>query len=207
VTDETEPIARRIREAVAEVHAPPRLHAVVAEHAARHRRARRGQLLALGGGAVGAVAAVVVVLVLVLGGGGGPAMDDAVALALRPPTTHAPAVDPADPGHIEAEVGGVRFPTYETFRPIGARTDQLDGRRAVTVAYRADGGPVTYTIVDGAPLAVPGDARWRTLSGFRVAVLRDDSQRIVTWEQGGRTCIVAGTEADVAALLREARTT
>jgi hypothetical protein len=131
-------------------------------------------------------------------------MDEAVALALRPPTTRAPAVDPADPGHVQAQVGGVRFPTYATFRAVGSRTDELDGRRAVTVTYRASGGPVAYTIVDGAPLAVPGDASWRDVAGFRVAVLRDGTERVITWEQGGRTCIVAGAQDDVAALLREA---
>jgi hypothetical protein len=148
-------------------------------------------------------AAVAVALLLVLGGGA-PRMDEAVALALRPPTTRAPAVDPGDPGHVQAQVGGVRFPTYATFRAVGSRTDELDGRRAVTVTYRASGGPVAYTIVDGAPLAVPGDASWRDVAGFRVAVLRDGTERVITWEQGGRTCIVAGAQDDVAALLREA---
>jgi hypothetical protein len=203
VIDETEPIARRIREAAAEVHAPQRLHAVVAEQTDRHRASRRRRLLATGGGAVGALAAVAVALVLVLGGGG-PAIGDAAALALRPPTTGAPAVDPSDPGHVQAQVGGVRFPTYETWQAIGARTDDLGGRRAVTVAYRAGGGTVGYTIVGGAPLAVPGDAAWREIGGFRVAVLRDRGEQVITWEQGGRTCILAGRPADVAAVLAEA---
>jgi hypothetical protein len=203
VIDETEPIARRIRDAAAEVRAPERLHALIAQETARRRAPRRRRLVTIGAGAVAAAAAAAVVVALVLGGGA-PRMDQAVALALRAPTSGAPAVNPRDPGHIEAQVGGVRFPTYETFRPVGARTDDLDGRRAVTVAYRAAGGTVAYTIVDGAPLEVPDGTSWRDVGGFHVAVLRDGAERVITWEQGGRTCIVAGRRADVAALLREA---
>jgi hypothetical protein len=202
MTEETDPIARHIREVTEGVRAPKRLHARIAEETARRRPARRRRLIAIGGGVAGAVAAAVVALVLVLGSGA-PAMDDAVALALRPPSTGAPAVDPADPGHVEAEVGGVRFPNYEDWRPVGKRTDDLDGRRAVTVAYQSDGGPVSYTIVDGAPLDVPGTATWHEYSsGYRVAVLRDGAERVITWEQGGRTCIIAGDRDDVTALLR-----
>lgn len=201
MSESTEHIARRISDAAASVHAPERLHARVAEEAARRAPVRR-RLVAGGIGAlVGAVAAALV-LVLTLGTAGDPEMDDAVALALRPPTTAAPAVDPYDPDHLQAQVGGVRFPTYEGWRAVGARTDELDGRRAVTVAYRAGGGPVAYTIVGGTPLAVPEHAEWHDYGGNRIAVLRDGAERVITWEQGGRTCIVAGRPADVAALLR-----
>jgi hypothetical protein len=200
----TDHIARHIREAAAAVRAPEQLHAHVAEEVARRRPARRRQTLAVGGALAGGLAAIAVALVLVLSGGG-TSMGDAVALALRPPSTDAPAMDPADPGHLQAQVGGVRFPTYPGWEPTGERTDEIGGRRAVTVAYRsADRGPVSYTIVDGDPLGVPGDARWTTLHGFRVAVLRDDGTRVVTWEQGGRTCILAGGRDDVTALLRDA---
>jgi len=205
MTEDTEHIARRIREAAGSVSAPERLHERVAAQAARGAGVRRRAAVA-GGALAAGVAAVAVVLVLALGSGG-PSMDDAVALALRPPSSGAPAVDPADPGHLQAEVGGVRFPTYPRWKAVGARTDELSGRRAVTVAYRASrGGPVTYTIVDGDPLEVPGGATWRRWGPTRFAVLRDDpAQRVIAWEQGGRTCIVAGTRADVAALLRDAQ--
>jgi hypothetical protein len=160
-------------------------------------------VLALGGGLTTAAAALAVALVLVLGSGG-PSMDDAVALALRPPTAGAPAVDPNDPRRIQAQVGGVWFPNYDAYsgwRAVGSRTDEIGGRRAVTVAYRGSGGPVSYTIVDGAPLEVPSGARSRDYGGLRATVLRDG---VITWQQGGRTCILAGADADVTALLRTA---
>jgi hypothetical protein len=203
MTEDTEQIARRIREATERIRAPDRLHALIAEETARRAPGRRRRILALGGGLAGAVAAAAVALVLVLGGGG-PTMDDAVAFTMRAPTTGAPAVDPADPKHIDAEMGGVRFPNYAHWRVIGARKDDIDGRRALTVAYQGYGAPVSYTIVDGDPLDVPEKADWRELSGYRVAVLRDGRERVITWEQGGRTCILAGKGEDVTALLRAA---
>jgi hypothetical protein len=104
----------------------------------------------------------------------------------------------------------VWFPNYDYegdtgWRPIGSRTDDLDGRRAVTVAYKGAGGPVSYTIVDGAPLEVPKGVPWHEYARFRAAILRDDAgQRVIAWEKGGRTCIIAGKGADVSALLEAA---
>ncbi len=210
MTQDTEHIARRIREAVEGVEAPQRLHAVVAEQTARRAPTRRRRLLGLGGGLVATAAAVVVALVLVLGSGGEPAIGDAVALAQRTPTRDAPAVDPTNPKRVEKEVGGVWFPNYDPegdtgWRPIGSRTDDLDGRRAVTVAYKGAGGPVSYTIVDGAPLEVPKGVPWHEYARFRAAILRDDAgQRVIAWEKGGRTCIIAGKGEDVSALLEAA---
>jgi hypothetical protein len=200
----TEHIARRIRETAESVRAPDRLHASVAEQLALREPPRRRRLAAGLGVLAGAVAAIAVAVVLVLGDGG-PSIDDAVALALRPPATGAPAVDPYDRGHLEAEVGGVAFPNYRTFAAVGSREDEIDGRRAVTVAYRASGRPVTYTIVDGAPLRIPAGTEWHDYGGYRMAVIRSGEERVLAWEQGGRTCIVAGSRDDVAALLRDAR--
>jgi hypothetical protein len=204
VTGDTEHIAQRIREAAATVHAPERLHARVAEEARRRAPARRRRLLATGGALAGAVAAAAAALVLLLGSSGEPAIDEAVALSLRAPAGGAPAADPGDPAHLELAVGGVRFPNYKGWHPAGARTDDLDGRRAVTVAYRAASrGPVSYTIVDGAPLEIPKGVEWHEYrGGYRVAVLRDRGERVIAWEQGGHTCIVAGRRSDVTALLR-----
>jgi hypothetical protein len=201
---DTERIAQRIREAAATVHAPARLHERVAEERRRRAPARRRTLLAAGGALAGAVAAGAAALVLVLGGGAsGPTIDEAVALALRPAAAGAPAVDPGDPGHLELGVGGVEFPNYRGWHPVGARTDDIDGRRAVTVSYRSDdSGPVSYTIVDGAPLKMPDGVKWRDYRGYHVALLRNDGERVVAWEQGGHTCIVAGRGSDVTALLR-----
>ena len=206
--DDTEHIARRIRETAQGVTAPDRLHALVAEQTARRAPARRRRLFGLAGGLAAAAAAVIVALVIVLGSGGGPAIDDAVALAQRTPTSDAPAVDPTNPKRVQEQVGGVWFPNYDGYtgwKPIGSRTDDLDGRRAVTVAYQGAGGPVSYTIVDGAPLEVPKGVPWHDYARFRAAILRDDGgERVIAWEKGGRTCIIAGKGEDVAALLEAA---
>lgn len=206
--DDTEHIARRIRETAQGVTAPDRLHALVAEQTARRAPARRTRLFGLAGGLAAAAAAVIVALVIVLGSGGGPAIDDAVALAQRTPTSDAPAVDPTNPKRVQEQVGGVWFPNYDGYtgwKPIGSRTDDLDGRRAVTVAYQGAGGPVSYTIVDGAPLEVPKGVPWHDYDRFRAAILRDDGgERVIAWEKGGRTCIIAGKGEDVAALLEAA---
>jgi hypothetical protein len=200
---DTEHIARRIGEAAESVGAPDRLHASVAQQLERREPARRRWLAAGAGALVGAAAAVAVAVVIGLGGGA-PSIDDAVALALRPPASGAPAVDPYDREHLEAEVGGVAFPNYRGFEPVGAREDEIGGRRAVTVAYRGSGYPVSYTIVDGAPLEIPAGTEWHDYGGYRMAVLRSGERRVLAWEQGGRTCIVAGSREDVAALLRDA---
>lgn len=206
--DDTEHIARRIRETAQGVTAPDRLHALVAEQTARRAPARRRRLFGLAGGLAAAAAAVIVALVIVLGSGGGPAIDDAVALAQRTPTSDAPAVDPTNPKRVQEQVGGVWFPNYDGYtgwKPIGSRTDDLDGRRAVTVAYQGAGGPVSYTIVDGAPLEVPKGVPWHDYERFRAAILRDDGgERVIAWEKGGRTCIIAGKGEDVTALLEAA---
>ena len=203
MSDDTDAIARLIREAAESVRAPERLHAQVAEQTAR-RAPRRRRMLAIGGGVATAAAAIVVALVLVLGSGGAPPIDHAVALALRPPSTGAPAVDPRDPTRLQEQVGGVSFPSYEGFKgwkPVGARTDAVDGRRAVTVAYRGDGGPVSWTIVDG-QLDVPDGVPWRDYASFRAAILRDDGEKqVLTWRKGDATCILAGRTDDVDALL------
>jgi len=208
VIDDTEHIARRIRETAQGVTAPDRLHALVAEQTARRAPARRRRLFGLAGGLAAAAAAVIVALVIVLGSGGGPAIDDAVALAQRTPTSDAPAVDPTNPKRVQEQVGGVWFPNYDGYtgwKPIGSRTDDLDGRRAVTVAYQGAGGPVSYTIVDGAPLEVPEGVPWHDYDRFRAAILRDDGgERVIAWEKGGRTCIIAGKGEDVTALLEAA---
>jgi hypothetical protein len=201
---DTEHIARRIRETAGSVQAPARLHAQVAQQLERGRRPRRRRVVA-GIGAIAGVAAAIAAAVVVGLGGGAPSIDDAVALALRAPVTGAPAVDPGDREHLRAEVGGVAFPNPRSFRPVGAREDEIGGRRAVTVAYRASGDTVTYTIVDGAPLEIPAGTEWRDYGDYRMAVLRSGGRRVLAWEQGGRTCIVAGRREDVAALLRDAR--
>jgi hypothetical protein len=204
MNEDTEIIARRIREASETVHAPQRLHRTVAAERERRAPSYRRRLLLTGGGLAGTLAAVVVALVLVLSPAGAPSLDEAVALALQTPTAAAPKVDPSDPGLLQTSVGGVSFPTYPHWQATGSRTDEVGGRRAVTVAYRSDGKTVNYTIVDGEPLDVPREARSRSYEGFQFSVVPNADHRVITWEKDGRTCILAGSPGDVTALIHDA---
>jgi hypothetical protein len=158
------------------------------------------------GAATATVAAFLVLgALLLVGEANEPSVADAAPLALRPATAAAPATDPADIRFIEAAVGGVRFPNYAydtTWKTLGARRDELSGRRTMTVVYSTGAGPVGYTIVDGEPLEVPDGARRVTARGRSFVVLRRDGAVAVSWRQGGRTCIVSGRAATEQQLLR-----
>jgi hypothetical protein len=182
------------------------LHAQVAPGRLREEPPRRGRFhVALGGAAVALVAAFAVMGALLLSDETTePTVADAAALALRPATAAPPALDPADTHRIQAEVGGVQFPNYAYDTPwktLGARTDKLSGRDTMTVLYSTRGGPVGYTIVAGEALDVPDGARTVSTRGRSFKVLRRDGALVVTWRQGGRTCIVSGRAATLPQLL------
>ena len=71
--------------------------------------------------------------------------------------------------------------------------------------YRRGSQRVGYTIVDGRPLSVPESAKRVTYEGLDVAVLRRGDARYITWERGGRTCVLATREAGLPGLLELAR--
>lgn len=194
--------AARIRAIAAPVLAPQGLRSAVAADrlAMRPRpRGRRRPLALTGAAAVVAVAVVTLVLASPDAEPGGGSVADAAQLALRSPT--APPPRRAGGDALDLEVGGVAFPDYARaagWRPVGARTDSVAGRRAVTVTYARGARRVGYTIVDGAPLPVPADARRVTYEGVEVAVLGRGATRSIAWTRDGRTCVLAtrGTELE-----------
>ena len=119
-----------------------------------------------------ALAATLAALVVMLGGGG-PAVDDMLAVALRPATA---------PASLERDFEGIRFPTYGKWEATGSRTDEIDGRRVRTVFYERDGRTIAYSIVAGPALS--DDDALRTI--------RAGGTTAVTWTRRGRTCIIAG---------------
>jgi hypothetical protein len=119
-----------------------------------------------------ALAATLAALV-VLVAGSGPAVDDVLAVALRPATA------PATAGE---QFEGVRFPHYEKWRETGTRTDDVGGRTVRTVFYERDGRTIAYSIVSG-PALEEGELRTLRAPGGQAAV---------TWTRHGRTCIIAG---------------
>jgi hypothetical protein len=197
---ESEAVGRRIRALAQEVQAPPSLRARLADAQERQAtswlRRPRIALPALGGTLT---AAAVVVALVVGGSAAGPTVDDAAALALARPTAAAPAaVGVTD---LDARIGGITFPNYAyewpKWKTTGARHDTVGGRAATTVTYSGPKGDVGYTIVDGKPLATPNHARHLTKSGTDYAIYMRNGATVVTWQQDGHTCVLAGRGSDV----------
>jgi ferric-dicitrate binding protein FerR (iron transport regulator) len=196
-------VGRRVQQLAQTVQAPAALRVRLAEeHHAPAPARRRRRWVPVSAGALAAAAAVVLALVLA-GGGGGPAtptVADAAAVALAGPTAAAPAVATGSETQLRAQVGGVTFPNYAYRWPqwtaAGSRRDTLHGRAATTITYRGPQGDVGYTIVDGKPLPEPDGARRVRAGGTTFAVLhRGDGSTVVTWRQGGHTCVLAGRGA------------
>ncbi len=169
---------------------------------ARRRGRRLWRALALP--AATALAVVIAAVVILAGGTAGtPSVPQAAHLALSAATLPAPAVDAANPGVLRLSSDGIPFSNWAGWRPVGARVDTIDGRRMVTVFYRApDGTRVGYTIAARPPLE-QGERR----GGYAVSYTlgRQGSARLVTWIRDGRTCVIAGRWVTYQTLLRLAR--
>lgn len=192
-------IGAAIRASAATVQAPQGLRHRVA--ARRSQRSRTARLAAL------ATAVAVAATTFLLLGGGGPSVQQVAVAALDAPTSPAPAVDPRDPGLMDVRVGGLAFPNYEPrwgWQAVGVRTDEVAGRRAVTVVYRKGTGGVHYTIVEGEPLTPPDGARRMQRDGKSFAAVREDGAQVLSWELEGQTCVLASRTVGTAGLLRMA---
>jgi anti-sigma factor RsiW len=165
--------------AAAALPAPLALRVRVEELKAARARPRRRQTLAAALGLAAALAAFMVLLA-----GRGPAVDDVLAVALRPATA------PAASGE---QFEGIRFPHYDNWRTAGTRTDVIDRRRVRTVFYERDGRTIAYAIVAGPALDDVGALR---------AVRGDGDVAAVTWTRHGRTCVIAGSGVDAEVLAR-----
>lgn len=190
-------IGAAIRDRTADVRAPDELRArVAAQRAGRTRSNRRS--------AAATVAVVLAAIVFVMDGAG-PTVSQVAVAALNPPTGPAPDIDRDDRRFLEVEVGGLRFPSYERpwdWKAVGTRTDEVEGRHAVTVIYRQGDRGVHYTIVDGDPLERPAGARLRKFDGTQFAVTRRGGADVISWELDGRTCVLASQTVDAAGLMR-----
>lgn len=87
-----------------------------------------------------------------------------------------------------------RFPGFQA---VGARTDTIEGRRAITVTYRRNGVELHYALVDGDPLALPGEGD--------VVADRAGALALVAFEVGGQTAVLASEQRDGGALERLVR--
>lgn len=200
--DESEQIGATITATAATVDAPDGLRARIAASRPPSHRARR--VLAAVTVCIGMVIGIAVGLLTIPADSEPPTIAAAASAALRAPTAPSPGAAPTDERTIRARVGAVRFPNYgydSGWTIAGVRRDELAGRRALTVVYRGGGDRIGYTVVDGAPLARPAGARQVSSDGRQFAVLRRDGALVVTWRQGGHTCVLASRSASLRALL------
>jgi hypothetical protein len=199
--DPAEAAGRAIRDAVRDVRAPHPLRAAVAEARLRsgpNAARRRRPFLPVAAGAAAALAAVAIAVVVATGPSGpaAPSLSGAAHAALRPTTASAPPA--RSDGDLPLAVGDVRFPGSRAsggWRPVGVRDDRIGGRSVRTVTYTRKGHTAAYMIVGGAPLPVPADAQRASYEHLQSAVLRKDGATIVTWRQGGHTCILISRDA------------
>lgn len=164
------------------------------------RRLRRG-LVAAGGLALAAVLA----LVLALGGGGsgngggrGPTVAQVAALGRLPALQGAPRAAGGVSPRLTTAVQGLAFPDWGPrfgWSATGQRRDHVGGRAVTTVFYRRGGVQVGYSIVAGRP--VPAPARGSTVrrGGLAYRVTRDGGRTVVSWTQGGHTCVIGAPAA------------
>jgi hypothetical protein len=171
---------------------------------ARPRRTRRWRR-SLFVPAATALAVAVAALVVLLGSSGSsaPTVPQTARLALAAATSPAPPEDPAHNGLLRLRVDGIAFPYYGQtagWETTGARTDTIGGRRIVTVFYTEQGHRVGYAIVSGPPLAV-GGGKLITEGGVKYRLQHTGGALLVTWRQGGHTCVIAGHRVNSATLL------
>lgn len=198
---ESERIGAAIAATGATVSAPDSLRARLAASRPPSQRPLRIAAVTV---CLGVVLGIAVGLIAIPADDETPTVGAAASAALRAPTAPSPDAAPTDGRFIDVRVGEVRFPNYgydSGWTVAGTRRDALDGRRVLTVVYRGRGHRIGYAVVDGAALAEPAGARQLFSDGRRFAVLRHHGATVVTWRQGGHTCIVASRSAPLKALL------
>jgi hypothetical protein len=149
-----------------------------------------------------ALAVAVAALIALLGGGGGssaPTVSQTARLALAAATSPAPPEDTVHHGLLRLRVGGLAFPYYG--RSAGWKaTGAIGGRRIDTVFYNGRGHRVGYAIVSGAPLGV-GGGTLVTRGGVTYWLQHAHGAELITWRQGGHTCVIAGHRVNPRTLL------
>ena len=121
--------------------------------------------------------------------GGGSLTTEAAELAAAPAT--APAPRPTG-STLAASVDGVRFPNWGPelgWHQTGTRRDTLEGRATTTVFYEHMGHRIAYTILPGAPVRAPSNARIVRRDGLEIALTREAGRDIAVFQRDGRTCI------------------
>jgi hypothetical protein len=176
--------------------APPALHRRVEATVGRQTAPRRSRLrwrLPMLAAAAAALALALVVALTSLSGGS-PSVAAVAELSDRTPTESQPAVDPARPALLEREFEGVAFPNWAKidWRPVGASTEEIDGRATASVYYTHEAHRISYTVIAGDPVEPPADATTIRVGGVELQHFRRGPRDVVMFERNGRTCVVAG---------------
>jgi hypothetical protein len=184
--------------AVAETSAPPALRERIERlerERARARPSSRRRWLGLGASVAAVAAAAVVALVISLGGASAPSVLATASLAAPGPTLPAPAQDPRNDALLQTRIEGLPFPDWNAdfrWRAVGARQDEIEGRRATTVYYDSPrGARAAYTILGGEAIGPPEGARTVNVRGAPFHVMRQGGRRIVVWDRDGHTCVMS----------------
>jgi hypothetical protein len=171
-----------------------RVEAMRAQRRAPLRRGRTSWRPALASALAAALLALVAI-VLLDGSPGDPGVQEVAALAERGVSAPAPPPDRAREGLLAEEAESIRYPDWSGkfgWRAVGAREDELAGRRAETVFYEHMGHRIGYTILAGAALDPPPNARRMVRNGVALYAYKDGPRDVVVFERRGRTCVLSG---------------
>jgi hypothetical protein len=178
--------------------APAGLRARIEADRPRAAAVARRRTALYGGTLVSSAALVLVIVVLLLPGGapGGPSVSEAATIAVRGPTGPGPGPDPHAPlARLDQSVGRVYFPNWGYqglgWAAVGQRSDQVRGRRMLTVYYQGYSTQIAYTIVSGPGLPVPSGTVVRK-GAERLRTLSVNGRLVVTWRRAGHTCVLSG---------------
>ena len=160
------------------------------------RRLIRRFWVPLVGTAAALVVAAAVVVYLATRTAPNPSTTAAARLVLKPSTGQPPAV--ASPEYLALSYSGVKFPNYTSMHAVatGQLSNKIDGRDAMTVFYRLDGGPrLSYTVFSGAPARPPVGSHVHVVYFGGVGLNTYDAHglTVVTVVRHGRTTVTASS--------------
>jgi hypothetical protein len=162
------------------------------------------RLRVVAAGVAGVLVAALVVA-LSVGGPGASRAVQAAELSLKPSTEPIPRTNIERPALLKRSFAGVTFPAWSGkwgWRTDGARSDELDGRETATVFYKHTHHRIGYTVISGPPIQPPEDAETLNAGGVELHRFRLGLQDVVTFERGGRTCVLSGDVHDPHTLVK-----
>lgn len=147
------------------------------------------------GAAVGLAITVIAVAVAVAFGIG--RADDPGRVVVEVVAVHERAARAAPPA---GSGGFARRALAQGWLATGARVDEVEGRRVVTVAWERAGRRIAHTTVAGDPVDAPSDARRTGRRGVLLRSFESDGRTAVAWTAGGRTEVISAVGVSRAAL-------